>query len=276
MRGAPQGWPLWAGCFGIALATHLGLAALVLAREAEPAEGAPGDVVNIDLAPEIAEASAPQDEVAGPQTDDAPTPSETQDAGDPEPPAPDAPPPAVAEEKPLPPPPELTLPEVPPVPEAAVVLPPTPEKPPEPPPELKPLDPPPEVPPPDQALKELQPRDTQESQARAPSAAALSGGRRPNAAGEQTWRGAIGVHLGKSRRYPAEARDRGLQGTATVRVSIDGEGRVLGRELVKGSGQPLLDQEALAMVLRAQPLPRPPATLATPIILTVPVRFSIR
>ena len=276
MRGRAQGAGLWTGCFGIALGVHLGLAALVLAREAPPSEGAPGDVVNIDMMPEITESSAAQDEIAGPETTETTTPSETRDEGEPEPPAPDAPPPAVAEETPPPPPPELTLPEVPPVPAAAVVLPPTPDKPPEPLPELKPLDPPPEVPPPDQALKELQPRNTQASQARAPSAAALSGGRRPVASGEQTWRGAIGQHLGKNRRYPSAARERGLQGTATVRVTIDGEGRVLDRQLVTSSGQPLLDQEAMEMMRRAQPLPRPPATVPTPIVLTVPVRFSIR
>lgn len=273
--GTLGGTLLWPVSFAVMLAAHVGLAALVLARDEPLLDGQPGDAVSIDLAPDPSEEQAPADELAGQTVPEAQAPSEVPDAADPEPPAPDAPPPAVAEIRPELPPELTTPPTI--VPDAEVVLPPTPDKPPEiPPPELKPLEEPPPVPPPDAVLKELQPRDTVASEARAASAAALSGGRRPTAAAEATWRGAIGLHLAKNRRYPAEARARAQQGTATVRVTIDGDGRVLGRELTRSSGQSLLDQEALAMMLRAQPLPRPPAGTPLPVVLTVPVRFSIR
>jgi periplasmic protein TonB len=275
-RSGSSGAVLWSSSFAVMLAAHVGLAALVLGREEPPLDGQPGDAVSIELSPDPSDEATPADELAGKEADDAPSPSESPDASDPEPPAPDAPPPAVADEIRPELPPELTAPPTI-VPDAEVVLPPTPDKPPEiPPPELKPLEEPPPVPPPDAMLRDLKPRDTAESAARAPSAAAVSGGRRPTAAAEATWRGAIGLHLARNRRYPAEARARGLQGTATVRVTIDGEGRVLGRELARSSGQPLLDREALEMMLRAQPLPRPPAGMPVPQILSVPVRFSIR
>lgn len=61
-----------------------------------------------------------------------------------------------------------------------------------------------------------------------------------------------------------------------MRIVIDGNGCVLERALVQGSGQALLDQEALAMVKRAEPLPPPPAALPTPLALTLPFRFAIR
>ena len=69
---------------------------------------------------------------------------------------------------------------------------------------------------------------------------------------------------------------QGMQGVARVRVTIDANGHVLGRDLVQSSGRPLLDQEALAMMQRSDPFPRPPPGMPNPIVLTVPVNFAIR
>jgi TonB family protein len=47
--------------------------------------------------------------------------------------------------------------------------------------------------------------------------------------------------------------------------------------VVRSSGHDDLDQEALAWIQRAQPLPRPPPEVATdPIELVVPLRFELR
>lgn len=73
-----------------------------------------------------------------------------------------------------------------------------------------------------------------------------------------------------SRGYPA--------GSVAVRFTIDRVGRVLAPEVAKGSGQAQLDGAALIMVVAAQPLPPPPASVlengrAT---VVVPVHFSAR
>jgi len=57
--------------------------------------------------------------------------------------------------------------------------------------------------------------------------------------------------------------------------AIDRSGRVLSAHLIGASGDAALDQEAVALVQRASPVPPPPAGVGGPsITLTVPVRFS--
>jgi len=52
---------------------------------------------------------------------------------------------------------------------------------------------------------------------------------------------------------------------------------VLARKIVKSSGSPALDEEVLAMVERAAPLPAfPPAITKDTIGLTVPIRFALK
>ena len=104
----------------------------------------------------------------------------------------------------------------------------------------------------------------------------LGGGRRPSAAAQATWGGAVGQHLMQKRRYPAQARAAGQQGTARVRVTIDAQGHVLARHLAQSSGRALLDGEALELMQRADPFPKPPAGLPVPVVMTVPVTFAIR
>lgn len=66
------------------------------------------------------------------------------------------------------------------------------------------------------------------------------------------------------------------EGTPTVTFAMDRKGRVLSVTLASRSGHPLLDQEAVALPSRAQPLPIPPDSVAgDPITLTVPVAFYI-
>jgi protein TonB len=100
--------------------------------------------------------------------------------------------------------------------------------------------------------------------------------RKPNQA-EITWQKALHLHLSKHKRYPSEARSRRIQGVVTVSFSIDRSGTVLARRIVKGSGSPLLDEEALEMLERASPLPVPPGDPQSgPVNLSLPVQFNIR
>lgn len=92
-----------------------------------------------------------------------------------------------------------------------------------------------------------------------------------------TWQGRLLAHLERLKRYPPEARARRLQGVAYVRLAMDREGRVLSSVIERSSGQPAFDREALALLQRAQPLPKPPAEISGDrITLSVPVEFFMR
>jgi protein TonB len=111
----------------------------------------------------------------------------------------------------------------------------------------------------------------EQKQATAPPAAA------PSVAAVHRWETELVAHLERFKRYPPEARARGDHGAARVAFTIDRDGWVRASRIVQSSGAPELDQEALAMLTRAQPVPRPPARVpATELSFVVPVRFNIR
>ena len=88
------------------------------------------------------------------------------------------------------------------------------------------------------------------------------------------WQARVASHLERRKRYPSAARKQGQQGTAQVRFTIDGSGNVQSVSLVRSSGVPLLDEEVVALVRRASPVPAPPPGVNRTIV--VPIRFSMR
>ena len=91
------------------------------------------------------------------------------------------------------------------------------------------------------------------------------------------WESTLAAHLERFKRYPAEARARGDQGIAKVAFTIDHDGHLLTSRIVQSSGSATLDRETLAMLARAQPMPRPPDQLSdAELTFVVPVRFNIR
>jgi protein TonB len=92
-----------------------------------------------------------------------------------------------------------------------------------------------------------------------------------------TWERSIVSHLNRFKRYPDGARARGTQGSVAVAFSIDRSGNVLDVRIVQTSGSTHLDEEALAVVKRASPIPSPPAGLpGSKLDLTLPIQFRIR
>lgn len=91
------------------------------------------------------------------------------------------------------------------------------------------------------------------------------------------WQSALVGHIERFKRFPAEARARNERGVARVAFSIDHEGRIVASHIVQSSGFATLDAESIAMLARAQPMPRPPAKLPdSELSFIVPVRFNIR
>jgi protein TonB len=91
------------------------------------------------------------------------------------------------------------------------------------------------------------------------------------------WQSQLAAHIEHFKRYPAAARARGTSGTATVAFTIDHEGHLLRSSIVQSSGSAMLDQETLAMLARAQPMPRPPDQLTDgELTFVMPIRFDIK
>lgn len=113
---------------------------------------------------------------------------------------------------------------------------------------------------------------TKRAKASAPSTAANNVGVGRSDA-DSNYAGLVSAHLRRHQQYPAEARSRGDQGTATVSFSLDGGGRVTSSNLVRGSGIASIDQEVQAMVRRSSPFPAPPSGRGDSF--TIPVRFRL-
>lgn len=92
-----------------------------------------------------------------------------------------------------------------------------------------------------------------------------------------SYQGTIIAHLARHKRYPEEARARGIRGRSLVSFTIDGSGRVTRAALAGRSGSDLLDRETEAMVRRASPFPPiPPDVGRTSMSFTAPVSFTVR
>jgi TonB family protein len=68
--------------------------------------------------------------------------------------------------------------------------------------------------------------------------------------------------LQKFKQYPATAKERHAEGRAVVKFTVDREGKISSSNISVSSGSADLDQKALAMLIRAQPLPSFPAGVA--------------
>jgi len=94
---------------------------------------------------------------------------------------------------------------------------------------------------------------------------------------EAHWQQALVSHLNRFKRYPDGARARGSQGSVLVEFTIDRSGNVVASRVLRHSGSSFLDEEAIAVLQRASPLPRPPAEITGEFFpLTLPIQFRIK
>lgn len=92
-----------------------------------------------------------------------------------------------------------------------------------------------------------------------------------------TWRAELLAHLERHKRYPREAQWLQQEGVVELYFAMDHNGHVVAARIETSSRSKALDQEALALVRRAQPLPLPPDGMATAHIeLVVPVQFALK
>lgn len=114
--------------------------------------------------------------------------------------------------------------------------------------------------------------------AAAPTASAAAPTATANASMSATsWQALLLGRLQQFKRYPADAQARNQQGVAYLRFTMDRSGRVLAFRLEKSSSYTLLDEEALALIQRAEPLPAlPPSIPGDPLELVVPIEFFLK
>ena len=250
----------WIVAAAIVLAAHLGLMATYLLLVSQQPHGAPeSPAIIVDMAPMPVAPASPADVAPGPEMVEAQPPPEPQVV--------DTPPPEPIVE----PPPPMEMP---------VVALPEPPKEPLPPPEVKE-----EPKPPPQEVKRVErkkpaPRTTaaprsERNTAERPSAP--SPGSVSSVAAMASWRDQVVSQLQRAKRYPSGAESRREQGVVTLSFSLSRNGQVLSRNIARSSCNSELDQEVLAMVIRAQPFPAFPASMTQARInLAVPIRFSLR
>jgi len=235
---------------------HLAVIAAVLAWYKRPAPaGIVLQAIFVDLPPAPAAAKI--------QTEDLPPGPQVQQA---ETPPPEPPKVEKVEEQ---------LPPTPLQPEAVIAAPPKEEPKPE-----KKVEP---APPKPQQVKEVKKpakRLVQKTTAAkadriAPDAPAQASGASA-AAAAASYRSMLVAHLQRFKRFPAGAEMRGSI-LAQVTFTVSRSGGVSGVRLTKSTGSPAFDQEALAWIQRAQPMPSFPSEMreATSLF-TAPLRWEAR
>lgn len=83
------------------------------------------------------------------------------------------------------------------------------------------------------------------------------------------------AHLDKHKRYPPEHIQKNVE--ILVNFVLDRLGHVVSATIVKGSGDPVFDNAALAMMHRSDPVPPPPPLIADEgLSFTLPVVFRVK
>ena len=91
------------------------------------------------------------------------------------------------------------------------------------------------------------------------------------------WQSLLTARLQQAKRYPNDARVNSEQGVAYLRVALNRAGGVLSARIERSSGFASLDNETLALAQRASPLPPPPPEVpGDPVVLVIPVRFTLQ
>lgn len=96
-------------------------------------------------------------------------------------------------------------------------------------------------------------------------------------AAKSNWLGEVVQHIAKFRRTPRNRLRIPLR--TVIGFSIDRDGKLLSQHLLQGSGRDEIDEEALAWIKRADPLPKPPADISDADLahgFTIPVDFMPR
>jgi len=134
------------------------------------------------------------------------------------------------------------------------------------------------APPPDIVVQTVVPPPVAATVPLAASVAAPAQAGAQNTTGESrdSFLGRLLAQLNRFKQYPRAARQAHIEGVVMLHFVMDADGKVRSAEIAKSSGRPVLDNEALALIRRAQPLPPLPADFPTHTLdAVVPIEFSL-
>lgn len=89
------------------------------------------------------------------------------------------------------------------------------------------------------------------------------------------WQAQLGAWLQAHKHYPEAARDMDEEGNVEIRFTVAQDGRVTAVSVVQGSGAPILDDAALAMLQDATVPALPPTMAQSAITITVELRYAL-
>ncbi len=89
---------------------------------------------------------------------------------------------------------------------------------------------------------------------------------------ETNYLGLVARQLNQQKIYPQQSLVQGEEGTVVVRFTVDEEGWVIARRILRSSGFRRLDDEVMDLLIRASPLPPPPGR-PEKLTMTVTLRF---
>lgn len=92
----------------------------------------------------------------------------------------------------------------------------------------------------------------------------------------QSFRSLLLSHIERYRGYPDEARRASVEGVTHIHFVMDHSGAVLQIWIETSSGSSILDNAALAAVMRARPLPSPPPSWPASVFVTLPIGYSLQ
>jgi len=272
---------LWSVAAAIVVAAHVAVVTAYMLLRPAPEDGAAAPTVDVEFVPLPAQPAPAADSAQPVMEESSPPLQQAHEEPPPEqasPPPPEQTPPPVLQVEALPPP----EPPPPPVQTATAVDVPPPEAkpieivPPKPVelerPKPKPIVARPEHAPPAHPEKQADHHETHAAPMRVATAPNLGASAIGARDAEASWRSALAAHL--ARYKPEGTRD---SGTVELSFTMDRNGHVLSRRVLHSSGSATLDQAAMAMVERAQPLPAfLPGMPEARKTLTLPVHFSVR
>ena len=94
---------------------------------------------------------------------------------------------------------------------------------------------------------------------------------------QANWQSSLVAHINRHKRYPAEARAHKVEGIVSIEFTLDRSGQILSSRVIHSSGSPILDEEAVALLRRAAPLPSPPQEVPPEgVRLALPIHFRMR
>jgi protein TonB len=83
------------------------------------------------------------------------------------------------------------------------------------------------------------------------------------------------AQLNRVKQYPRAARQARIEGVVMLHFVMDAQGKLVSFEIAKSSGRPVLDNEALALIQRAQLPPLPVGFPTSTLDAVVPIQFSL-